>query len=164
MTTHKYCMDLSQLFERREAPLYHGTSPWTAVAILSDDQILAATGHSPSLIKAQSKTPMVRGVSLTRDIRIARRFGPVVFVLDQEALASRHKIVPVDYWHRAPEAKHSRRRGDYHEAEEFCIGDIRPASRYVRSILISPSTKATIERDNGSFYEVLLKHPLLREM
>lgn len=131
-------MFISDLLEGRDAPLYHGTSMWVAEEILSADALSAHTRHKLPLV---DKTVM--GVSLSRSLRTSRRFGSVIFELDQSKLARKHRIVPIDYFHNRHsrtldpdevDPNYERRRGGYAEAEEFVVGDIKKLSRYLRAV------------------------------
>lgn len=122
------------LWEGRDAPLYHGTNFLMAAQIINQDSLRA--GHDGHMLLGNPE--IVDGVSLSRDIHTARRFGPVVFELDQRALAQRYRIEPVDYFSdddEITEVPGQRRRDDRAEAEELVIApEISPLRRYLRAI------------------------------
>ena len=92
------------LVESRSAPLYHGTAIEYADNILRIG-FVPSTYHSASRIYVNTKTfhdgsiPRDRkGVSFTRKLKFASEWGKVILQVDQQALASRYKILPVNYF------------------------------------------------------------------
>lgn len=160
-------MRYRELHEGRDAPLFHGCSFFAAVEILQLNEMRDRTVHLPrpgTHFRAE-----VGGVSLSRSALIAKTFGPVVFELDQRLLASRHRLVPFDYWGASNEVKMSdaRRKDNFAEAEEFVIGAIPGISRYIRSILVDAAALRRLPHNADAAWldgkaAVLLRHPLLR--
>lgn len=156
-------MILREIFlEGREAPLYHGAGLGGAMRIIEDNVFEARTHHIP---KPGGFTEDVFGVSLTRSFEIARYFGDIIFVLDQRKLAYRYKIVPHDFWGLSKEPQVTgigRRRGDYAEAEEFVIGPIEQADRYIISICVLARDLKTMKHRFPDSALLLFDHPLLK--
>lgn len=152
--------------EGRDALLYHGTSFFGAAKIIEAGAIEA---RSEQWIDGKP----VQGVSLTRDPRVAARFGVVVFVLDQRKLAQTARIVPMDFWGHSPEARGQRRQRDHAEAEEFVIGLIRPLDRVLTEIRVRRAALKADALERGefvvrlnpgdpAFLQPLAAHPLTR--
>lgn len=128
--------------ESRSAPLYHATSVFKAVSIVKENMIRANTSQ-------YFNDKGFMGVSLTRDLRVARVFDNVanhsriIFVLDQQKLAQKYKIKPVDFFTTHPDVEMNvdmhggRRSGYYAEAEEFVFGPIANVSNYITKIIIT---------------------------
>lgn len=151
----------------REGYLYHGTSLRNASVILKDDEFAPKTEHLPSKHRgAPFPRKNVSGVSLTRDIRLAEKFGPVVFALDRTKLATRYKIEPMDYYGFSPEPELvglGRRQDRYAEAEEFVVGSISPAHLYIASFWLTPAAMRSFALPEFSgIKEFLLNHPLYK--
>ena len=111
------------LFEARMAPLYHGTTLPNLRNILQFG-IVSVTTHIYSALmqskfrgNATYKEPgrdiekfpdFYQGVSLTRDKQFALSWSgtkgssgiSLAIQLDQQALASRYKIIPINYWNK----------------------------------------------------------------
>lgn len=173
-------MKYSELFESRDAALYHGTSWVSAAHIVEGNAIEPRTKHYASTLYAsklfhnpvKDDTLVVDGVSLSRDYNIGRRFGNVVFVLDQRTLAFNHRIIPLDYWSSCNFSKRGAEGGlDSGEAEEFVVGPIKPLDRYLIEIRIKRKwydgnfANGAAERmyNNGvSGLPLLIAHPKLR--
>ena len=92
------------LVESRSAPLYHGTAIEYADNILRIG-FVPSTYHSASKIYVNTKTfhdgsiPRdSKGVSFTRKLKFASEWGKVILQVDQQASASRYKILPVNYF------------------------------------------------------------------
>lgn len=159
-------MKLEDLFESRSAPLYHGTSMFLASEIINHDMIAAKTSHfnHPALrakaAKSTKGTEFVDGVSLTRSAMIAHRFGPIVFVLDQNKLRTKYRIEPVDYWHR--EDGENRRQYNFAEYEEFVVGPISPLHPYLKAILIDQNADHRKDGEHHPLFDIVLNHPLSR--
>ena len=158
----------SILFEGRDAPLFHGTNPNSAVRIIEANEIEPHTKHFDADHQSLWRVP---GVSLSRDYRAAKNFGGVVFVIDQTKLAQSRQITPISYWGKSKEpemAGETHRTGQFAEAEEFVTGGISVA-RYVTEIRMDQTTfdrlssrrQAPFENEH-KFYRPLLTHPLLR--
>jgi hypothetical protein len=152
----------------REAYLYHGTGLWSAGQILTNDEFAPKTEHEPpSDPRVPFPKEVVKGVSLSRDPRVAGGFGPVLFHLDRNKLAQRFKIEPMDFWGHSSEPTLmgvGRRRAKYAEAEEFIVGSIRPASAYIVYFTISPSAAHSFKLPEfAKTKELLLNHPLYRD-
>lgn len=156
------------LMEGRDAPLFHGTNPHSAVRIIEDNMIEAHTKHFDAEHQSLWRVP---GVSLSRDYRAAKAFGGVVFVLDQRKLAQTKQITPISYWAKSNEpqmAGETHRTGQFAEAEEFVTGSIS-LPKYCIEIRIDQTTfdrlsekrPAPFENDH-KFYRPLTTHPLLR--
>jgi len=144
--------------EGRDAPLYHATSVFGALGIITADKIADKTEHS-----YYSEQDHGVGVSLTRDRRMASHFGDVVFVLDQAKIAHTKKLVPIDYWGLGGEPELvgvGRRQKNYAEAEEFLIGPLAPLSKYLLGIDISRKLYFELAR-NPERNGLILNHPLL---
>lgn len=144
--------------------MYHGCSFQAAISILAEDTLRDFTRHVPRPGAAGAV-----GVSLSRDIRVARGFGPVVLELDQRLLTMTHRITATDYWGHSPETKmlNSRRKNSYAEAEEFVVGPIRKVGRFIRAIRVDAVALARLRQRahedwlNGEA-AILLQNPLLR--
>ena len=164
----------SRLDEGRDAPLYHGAGLASAISILKENEIWASTQQHKTAMAAlgvnhmADKTDTEFGVSLSRDIRISRNFGEVVFELDQRKLAQRYKIIPFDYWTasnpkgQSVRAKGPNAPGDRYEAEEFLIGSITPLNRYLIAIHLTQKVFDKYERDFPKHAAMVLYHPLLK--
>ena len=96
----------SCLGEGRDAPLYHVTKHRNIEFII--DEGISPMGNShfkKHLLRAPSSNlETVKGVSFTRDFKIAERFGIqyhtfyAIFKFDQRKLAQRYKILPIDFF------------------------------------------------------------------
>lgn len=143
--------------EGRDAPLFHGTAPQTAELIIRHDGINANTEHD------MIEEP---GISLSREMRVSTRFGPVIFQLDQRKLAQRYKIVPWDYFVNQidydEEMAVSRRQEEYNEAEEFLIGSITRLDRYLQAIWFDAKAHAFWSTQGAKQVPYLLDHPKLK--
>lgn len=146
------------LKEGRDAPLYHGTEIVSSINILNKNVIHANTLHYISKIP-------YNGVSLTRSINFAKKWGSVIFELDQTLLSYSNKIIPIGVYG-------SRKSGEG-EYEEFVINDIKPLDKYLKSIYIRQKTANRL--DNSEHFntyidekhyikkkDILLNHPLLK--
>jgi hypothetical protein len=157
-------MRLLDLFEGRDAPLYHGTSLNGAVQILKHDAILPRTaGIRLPGYSGEGDGPL--GASLTRNLQAAWDFGSVVFQLDQRRLVQRVRLVPYDYWGQSAEVKGgiaARRKGDKAEAEEFAVGGVPNVSRYITQIWVARTRYRVLVDGGVTGGEALLRHPLLK--
>jgi len=155
--------------EGRDAPLYHGTGFSNAIEIIKHDEIKARTNH------ADRFGTVVTGVSLSRSQEISFDFGQVIFVIDQRKLAQNHKLVPIEYWWiptRSPKSPTTRSKGrsshtvtSGNEAEEFCIGSIKPLKRFLISILMKQKSLASLKQAQEVTdlnIDLLLNHPLFK--
>lgn len=170
-----------RLFELFEAvgpdALYHGTGVDQACSIIEDDLIKDKTSHESTHLMAVNGfnrqiahgfrkkdldpeapyTHKVKGVSLTRDIRLARKwkgFG-VVFGFSRDRLKHNYRFLPYDYFRNRK------------ESEEFLVGPLKNMSRYLISIDISQQVLDSITDRDRTFsrrpiYQELINHPLLR--
>ena len=148
-------MYLRDVFETLSASLYHGTNFYAALQVIKTNTILDKTPH-------QFPSGPMNGVSLTRSRRFAMHWGDIIFELDRNRLAQRHRLIPFNYWHRGTERSQSDAR---EEAEEFIIGSIAPADRYIMAIYIRAKSLRFLQQrndDSHGAYETLLRHPLLQ--
>lgn len=113
------------LTEGRDAPLYYVTSYGRFQDMMKSDEVVATDSHYFS-----DRDQTLQGVSLTRDLRAAKRGGKVILELDQRKLAQNHKIVPFDAY--AGGGRASRRN-----SEEFVIGRVKPLSKLITKIHMS---------------------------
>lgn len=126
------------LQEAASYPLYHATSIRAASLILQHGDVLGST--------SEASEPF--GLSTTRDIRTAWRFGAlkngtygdtVVFELDRHKISQRYKIVPYNYWgvmKGITRFSENRTYGDFNEYEEKII--------FKKSMYIIPYIKTII--------------------
>lgn len=157
----------SVLMEGRDAPLFHGTNPVSAVRIIQANEIGANTKHFNAEFQHIWRAP---GVSLSRDIRAAKNFGGIVFQIDQAKLSQSQKITPISYYgHSEEPGMHGEtgRTGQFAEAEEFVIGSIS-LPRFVVAIRMDTHTYERLTAKRASpfdsephFYRPLTTHPLL---
>jgi hypothetical protein len=148
-------MQLNDLLETRAASLYHATGFANAVQIITDDMFRDKTEHTLPDVGS------VKGVSFTRNFRFAFGWSFVTFEVDRIRLAQHYRLHPFNYW-QSPEKTSSDAR---QEAEEFVIGPISKASRYITAIHIgkhrpwdNPSAVAALK----GFFDPLSQHPLLK--
>ena len=148
-------MFLDHLFEMASARLYHSTNYYSAVQIIRENVFLAKTEHD-------FPNGPAKGVSFTRNRYFAKHWSWVAFELDRDRLAQRYRLIPHNYWHRGTE----RSQGDARvEAEEFVIGPVANASRYITAIYMTRRSFINLEKLHGpseGFYDPLSKHPLLK--
>ena len=107
----------------------------------------------------------VRGVSLTRDPRFARRWRSgdgVVFALDRTKIVHRHRLVKVAYF------GHQRTLSGKDEAEEFLVGDLNNVNDYIVNVEMTRKTYDELyeideqyPEDYDKPYLTLLRHPKL---
>jgi hypothetical protein len=158
-----------QIKEGRDAPLYHGTSAMLAADIIRQDAITA--GYNEVRL---ANGDIVEGVSLTRDPRVALRFGPVVFELDQAKLVrDGHRMVPHDHWGTGSDELSGDdatdtaplRTGIRYEAEELVVGSIEDLSRYLRAIHFDASVLGEpLGTAYGNACSIVTEHPLSHEV
>lgn len=163
-------MKIQDIFEGRDAPLYHGTSLFLAAVILTENTISAKTYHEDTRLMGLGGIPSfndaddhsVYGVSLTRDYQKGLDFGDVVFEINQRKLSQTNKIIPFDFW--AANLKNPSLRGnnphksaDGYEFEEFCVGDIKPATKYITTIYMRHNRYNSLKRfpENAASFKVL---------
>lgn len=165
----KYWMRWHEIIsEGRDAPLFHGTSAYNAVEIISQNGIAAKTQQLPD---GGGRRPFpkeaVSGVSLSRSIQSAAvfAFSGVIFELDQSKLVRAHRLEPMDYWGFTPDRYRTqgRRQGEFAEAEEFVVGPIPRLDRYLIAIhILKPTWERLKKASNADRFAPLLDHPLLR--
>lgn len=146
-------MRWQELQEARQAPLYHTMDARKAFYCFDNDAMPARWKH---VIDGRE----VMGNSFSRNPNYEHGGRPVRFVVDQQMLATRHKIIPVDGERafrttaNAEEGSstyslgkgmrdrniNQRRLGsDGALQEEFVVGDIRDLSRFIQCVeLCSP--------------------------
>lgn len=137
------------LVESKMAPLYHGTNLLFLAAIIQDDAL------SEGVHWGRKGEP--HGPRLTRSYRVAMTFATDqelemggVLVLDQQAMAHRHKIVQyrdVDVYGKQWAAD---------EAEEIPLtSELKPLSRYLLSVNADPDQiKFLLENEDYMGYGV----------
>lgn len=139
------------LSEARMAPLYHGTGFGSAGDILREG-FKPNTYHSNKKLNLgdRSNYSGKNGVSFSRQLRVARSFGRVVFEVDQQKLSYDYKIVPIQYfqnWSKSigsnterntsPARNHElsfNSRGVSNEYEEFVITNKNIPIKYITAI------------------------------
>jgi hypothetical protein len=172
-------MRISEIFEAvRPSVLYHGTSGDAAEKILRENTIQARTTHHISLpygskrpdfrdrdrdttifpkSRVKSTGNYVKGVSLTRDPRFAKKWTAqegVVFCFDADKIRNRLRVVPFNFQYE-----------ERIESEEFVIGTVEPVDKLLINILISRETYEIFHNfyeNNKTRYELLINHPLLK--
>ena len=125
--------------EARLAPLYHGTNA-------SKLESLITNGFRPVTLQAADKLMMnganttkakdggelvgyYQGVSLTRNKKFAMQWSQeheisIVLELDQQKLAQKYKIKPIQFWRGISRSKESLQTNRlYNEYEEFVVTD-----------------------------------------
>lgn len=157
---------LTDLLENNRQALYHGTDIQSAELILEFNEI---SGNTEQQISAEQGT--IYGVSLTRSLQFAIRWAskenkivPIIFMLDQNKLRHNYKVLPIDYFHSElvkdtgftdlPKDT-ERRKGQYAEAEEFLIGDIKPLEKFLINIIVP-------KKHADSLPERIAQHPKLK--
>ena len=154
--------------EGRDAPLYHGTSVADAVEIINTDEMEARTPQVHMGLFPQKPKHVVKGISLSRNHRVASQFGPVVFEFDQRKLVHRHKIIPFQFadseiagYPKAIAARSTEGSvtGAYSaESEEFVIGPIRDVDKYITAIHVH---YLVFKNMRSSFSDPIRTHPKL---
>jgi hypothetical protein len=138
-------MYLNDLFEGRQAPLYHFMNSEKAVDVFSMNKIIDSWGHV-----FNGKT--IYGSSFTRNSKLNWGYSCIRLAVDQQRLASTNKIIPVDgeRVHRNSPYKGDYkgpvrdRLGNYPSgerstknqllSEEFVVGPINNLNRYLTEI------------------------------
>ena len=140
-------MKIIDLLESKSAPLYHATHDTYAADIIAGNKL---EGMTEQVINGKR----VMGVSLTRSLAFARQWGKIIFKLNQEKLAHRYKLVPIDYFQTNGEdnskVKHflGRRQGKFAEAEEFVIApEIKNLDQYIDEIIITKETETRLRNE-----------------
>ena len=137
------------LAEAKMAPLYHGTNLLFLAAIVQDDSL------SEGVHWGREGEP--NGPRLTRSYRVAMTFATDqelemggVLVLDQQAIANRHKIAQ----YRDVDAYGNQWAAD--EAEEVPLtSELKPLSRYLLSVNADPAQiKFLMENEDYMSYGV----------
>lgn len=149
MFTFKEFLEEELLLEGRDAPLYHGTSEDNLKEILKYNVLAAKTPQISSMFNGKKydryrdKHGQVWGVSLSRSLQTAKRFGRFVIELDQSKLIHRYKIVPFQWMNSelqgSGQRNHAARSSSKNkhsatEYEEFVLGSIRNVSDYIIAI------------------------------
>jgi len=159
-------VQLGDLFEVREASLYHGTSVFAAIKVIANDMI----GPSTDPLRLHGYPDGTRGASLSRSRKVALSFGSVVFELDPRIVRQHTRVVPFDYWAGSAEVTNGIYRRRHYtpdvntaEAEEFAIDGVRKLSRCLRTIWIKRNHRRALQDDLfNPDKDILLKHPLLK--
>jgi hypothetical protein len=127
-------VNVMKIFEGRDAELYHATTIHSASKIIQTNTFDAISMHT---FNGKS----YHGVCLTRDYHFALVFRgecSAIFVLDQQKLYNNFKIKPYDYYQYHPYLPRRSHQSNpiTAEAEEFVIGKISNADRYIISLQI----------------------------
>jgi len=143
--------------EARLAPLYHGTNA-------SKLESLITNGFRPVTLQAADKLMMnganttkakdggelvgyYQGVSLTRNKKFAMQWSQeheisVVLEFDQQKLAQKYKIKPIQFWRGISRSKESLQTNRlYNEYEEFVVTDKPIPFKYVTKVWYKPTFK-----------------------
>lgn len=110
-------MKLNTILESKSADLYHATKINFYEDQLKGDYITASVIHrwwkdgsrhdrrnpdgSHNVGSEDDKNPKwkdhvwIKGISLTRDVNFAKKWGGIIFVLDQQKLDARYKFLPM---------------------------------------------------------------------
>jgi hypothetical protein len=139
------------LFEGRDAPIYHGVDQIRyAISALDQNFLLGKTSHGkwisglryPSYELSANSGESKYGISTTRDLLFALKWGEVVFELDQNKISQKYPIIPMNYFYSNKSYKHSaNNRLSKEEREEFIVtgkngqGGI-PLSPYLKKIYL----------------------------
>lgn len=122
--------------ESSRAPLYHGIQLKYAVQALTANELLGTTTQRwwPDGKRRKDNEPdyqdsyWMKGLSLTRDRDYAMGWGDVVFILDQDLLSRKFKIIPFNWMFSIPNSS-SRKK----EREEFLVTKMTPDT-YMREL------------------------------
>jgi len=134
-------MKLSDLYEGRDAPLYHGTGMAHLIMIMHDNAILGS--------KSRDAIGKHRSVRLSRNLKIAKAFSlnnapgsGGGLVLDQAMLSHDYKMQPF-----ADQGVGATRSNGDSEFEEVVFTDaIKPLNKYLTKLIISDkSIKLALE-------------------
>jgi hypothetical protein len=91
------------LIEQRSADLYHASKLKYYKEQLNGDFITASTIHRfwRDGVRRERGDPKydehvwIKGISMTRSLNFSKKWGPIIYTLDQGALASRYKLLPI---------------------------------------------------------------------
>ena len=119
------------LTESHSAPLYHSTGFYNADQIIKTNRMNANT-----LLRYKN----IRGVSFTRNLEFARHWSDIILVFDQEKLRHNYKIIPYNFYG----SNYTLDRTTRKEAEEFIIGPVENANRYITDIYMCRTTSLRI--------------------
>lgn len=147
--------------EARMAPLYHGTAAHKLESILKDGLRPSTTQENKKLLRSKSNISAKNidtwnkstghsmdhgdmryhnsGVSFTRSKKFATSWsgmgvGYVVLEMDHQALASRYKIIPIQFFFGIGGARSKDYTGTQNEYEEFVITDRPIPNQFVKRI------------------------------
>lgn len=144
----------SYLSEGRDSPLYHSTDLIHAFQIIRQNTFRGNTKHTyDKLLKGKlvdngkGYAADLKGVSMTRNIRFAKIWNPIVFEFDQRKLSQRHKIIPTDYYYKNKDVSIASIGKPKSESEEFLIGDIKNASSYITCLHIERKFYKNVLKD-----------------
>jgi hypothetical protein len=139
-------MKLTELFEGREALLYHWLDNNKAEWLVEHDELLGKWDH---YMPVEGKS--FQGNSLSRNKGFDLQHSSVRLTFNQAKLAARFKIIPVDgsyLFHgrkahikgEKPNLDHLRDRtflsSESNYAEEFVVGDIKSAHSYITEMSV----------------------------
>lgn len=118
------------IVEGRDAPLWHAYGkPWHAVRALKTNEMLGTTTqrwwpddrhYYDDEGDVYKNSYWMKGISMTRDPEFAKRWGVVLFCLDQNRIAQRYKIIPLA-WNKTIRGAHHKK-----EREEFVVLEREP--------------------------------------
>ena len=135
------------ILERRMASLYHWMSVPKAESVFDEDAFNQTWKH-------QTKEGEFDGISLSRNDKFTYGGKAVRLTLDQGALASRYKILPLDAerafhysietpaWDRMKDRRINSRHAQQY-AEEFVVGKIKHLHKYITHIEISKYVRSS---------------------
>lgn len=134
------------LSESRSAPLYHATGASNLGEIFNQRGFEPRTtqlARKLLLAKGEEGEKLALGVSLTRSLRFAFSWAPIVFEFDQQKLAHNYRIIPLQYWQEEPlfkDKKYPARKldstGTRNEYEEFVVTNKNLPLTYVKRIIV----------------------------
>jgi hypothetical protein len=170
------------LTEGRDSPLYHATRLDYAERILKTNTFESKTrqrikpidGKSPKEIHGWEK---IHGVSTSRSLKYSEYFMKmenatnffVTFELNQRLLSQAYKMVPINYnslahyqYNSDWTARVSSSKQTVHnEYEEFIIGAIKNASKYITKIIVPSADILRYLKMNDNSTEVPPEYPLI---
>jgi len=118
-------MKYLELIESAYAPLYHGIDKLDYAELALKNNEIAATSTQRFWADGRRRKETdpdyrssfwMKGVSMTRDINYAMNWGNVVFILDQNILRQKYKIIPFNWGFSGKYQSHAKR-----EREEFVV-------------------------------------------
>lgn len=125
-------MKLKDLTEGRDAYLYHAFKeiPY-AIQALVEDELLGTTKqrrwkggvYKTDDIPDYNDSYWMKGISMTRDLNFAKRWGEVVLVLDQRKLSYNYRFIPFNW---ASTIGGSIKTSHKREREEYLVLDRKP--------------------------------------